>query len=51
MYKEPSNTISSTNIALDLNTIADKEFDIIPSYKLPPEDVVHLWYRREPGGY
>ena len=51
MYKEPSNTISSTNIALDFNTITDKEFDIIPSYKVPPEDVVHLWYRGEAQGY
>lgn len=51
LYKEPPTRLSSANIALDFNTIPDKEFDILPAYKLPPEDVVHLWYRGECSGY
>ena len=26
-------------------------YDIIPSYMIPPEDIVHLWFRGEPQGY
>lgn len=39
------------NIALDFNTIPDPDFDIIPSYKLPPEDVIHLWKAGKPEGF
>lgn len=51
MYKEISNGVSKIGIALDNNTIPDNEFNIIPSYKIPPEDIVHVWYQGEPQGY
>lgn len=51
MYKEDSGTTSRGGIALDRNTIKDDGYDVIASYSLPPEDVVHLWYRGEPYGY
>lgn len=51
MYKEDGAYMSSMNVALDNNTIPDKAFDIIPSYKVPPEDIVHLWYQGRPCGY
>lgn len=42
---------SSDNIALDFNTIAEDDFDIIPSYILLPEDTIHLWYQGQGSGY
>lgn len=39
------------NVALDYNTIADPTYDIVPSYKIPPEDVVHLYCQGKPYGY
>lgn len=51
MYKELSYTIRETGIALDNNTIPNNEYDIIPSYKIPPEDIVHVWYHGSPSGY
>jgi hypothetical protein len=38
-------------IALDNNTIPAPDYDIIPSYIIPPEDIIHLWYQGEPQGY
>ena len=38
-------------VALDNNTILDSEFDIVPSYKLPPEDIIHIYELGEPLGY
>lgn len=51
LYAEDSSTYTQKHVALDNNTIPEKEFDIIPSYKIPPESIVHLWYRGEPSGY
>lgn len=51
MYNEAATSSTSTNVALDYNTIKDSSFDIIPSYKVPPEDIVHLWYHGQPEGY
>lgn len=42
---------SRVNVGLDFNSIADDNFDIIPSTKLRPEDIVHLWYQGKPSGY
>lgn len=42
---------TKVTVGLDTNTIENKQFDIVPSYKLPPEDVVHLWYQGTPQGY
>ena len=51
LYKESSNTYRQKGVVLDNNTIAEPEYDIVPSYKLPPESIVHLWERGEPRGY
>lgn len=52
-YREPSITTSRRDIgvSLDSNTIPEPEFDIIPSTKIPPENIIHLWHRGEPQGY
>lgn len=54
MYNEPgkeSQSINNKTVALDANSIVDTEYDIIPSTKLLPEEVVHLWYHGKPDGY
>ena len=52
MYKEePGGAVTMRGVALDNNTIPDNDFDIIPSYKVPPEDVLHIWDRGTPVGY
>lgn len=52
-YREPGSTTSRRDIgvSLDSNTIPEPDFDIIPSTKIPPENIIHLWYRGEPRGY
>lgn len=39
------------SISLDHNTIADEQFEIIPSYKIPPENIIHVWYQGQPKGF
>lgn len=51
LYKESSDTFRQKGVVLDNNTIPEPEYDIVPSYKIPPESVVHLWERGEPRGY
>lgn len=51
LYADMSQTSARQNVALDYNTIEDLDFDIVPAYKIPPEDVVHLWHQGEPHGY
>lgn len=51
LYKEESRTYSQVGVVLDNNTIPDQEFDIVPSYKIPPESIVHIWFQGEPQGY
>lgn len=50
-YREPTDTYSKIGVVLDNNTIPEEEFDIVPSCKIPPEDIIHLWYRGKPRGY
>lgn len=38
-------------MSLDDNTIINTDYDIIPSYMIPPEDIIHIWYRGQPQGY
>ena len=38
-------------MSLDDNTLINSDYDIIPSYMIPPEDVIHVWYRGQPQGY
>lgn len=52
MYK--TSTFRSSyqkGVALDNNTILDEEFDVIPSTKVPPENIIHLWKQGQPQGY
>lgn len=51
MYKDRIQHKQSIGVVLDTNTILDTDYDIIPSTKIPPEDIVHLWYRGKPVGY
>ena len=51
LYKEDGQPYTRQRVALDNNTIPESDFDIIPSYKIPPESIVHLWYRGLPQGY
>lgn len=52
MYKEvKQGSRTKVNIALDPNTIPDDNFRIIPSTKIDPKEIVHLWYQGEPQGY
>lgn len=51
LYREDGSPASQDKISLSNNTIQDLSFDIIPSYKLPPEDVLHLWRKGKPDGY
>lgn len=51
MYKEDRTNRSGQKVSIDNNTIASEQFDIVPSYKIPPEDIVHLWYQGKPQGY
>lgn len=38
-------------VVIDNNTIRNDNFKIIPSTKIPPEDIIHLWQEGEPQGY
>ena len=40
-----------TYVGLDTNKIPDNKFDIVPSHKIRPEDVLHIWNDNEPYGY
>ena len=42
---------SRLGVVLDNNTIPEYDYDIIPSYKIPPETIIHLWYQGKPSGY
>ena len=51
MYKDDAQAVSRVGVVLDNNTIPEPDYDIVPSYKVPPETIVHLWERGEPCGY
>lgn len=52
MYRKPADGMfSQKGVALDNNTILDEGFDIIPSTKILPEEVLHLWKQGKPVGY
>lgn len=50
MYRERVHERRS-GVALDNNTIPNDSYDIIPSTKIPPEDVIHLWQYGKPHGF
>lgn len=51
MYREPGVHQRRELMSLDDNTLINKDYDLVPSYMIPPEDIVHLWYRGQPQGY
>lgn len=51
MYRTASETSIKYGVALDNNTIPDDDFDIVPSYKITPEDIIHIWNQGKPNGY
>lgn len=51
LYRDFASISGEKKMALNNNTIPNKDFDIVPSYKIPPENVVHLYSRGEPIGY
>ena len=51
MYRGPATNQRRELMSLDNNTLINSDYDIIPSYMIPPEDIIHLWYRGEPQGY
>lgn len=51
LYRQPGEQQHRNLTGLDKNSIPDLEFDIVPSYMIPPENIIHLWYRGEPKGY
>lgn len=51
LYKTDIRHERRSGIALDNNTIPDSEFDIVSSYKIPPEDIIHLYRQGRPEGY
>ena len=52
-YRDPgaSSVRKEIGVSLDSNTIPEPDFDIIPSTKIPPENIIHLWYQGAPQGY
>jgi len=51
MYRVPGAHQNRNLVSLDDNTLPNMEYDIIPSYMIPPEDIIHLWYQGQPQGY
>ena len=51
LYKTDARQYGQVGIVLDNNGITDNQYDIIPSYKIPPENIIHLWYKGKPKGY
>lgn len=51
LFAEQGSGFTQKQIGLDSNTLSDKSFDIIPSYKLPPENVLHIWYQGQKEGF
>ena len=50
-YRDPSQPSMREGVVLDNNTIIDNDFDIIPAYKIPAEDIIHIWQMGDPLGY
>ena len=50
MYKDYGDRSSGSRmkVAIDNNTIPDNDYDIIPSYKIMPEDIIHIYREGQP---
>lgn len=51
LFAETGSSVSTRSIMLDGNSILDDNYRIIPSTKIPPEDIIHLWLHGEPQGF
>lgn len=51
MYRDLSSSNVKHGVTLDNNTIPDNDFDIVPAYQVPPEDIIHIWEQGVPRGY
>ena len=51
LYRAPGEHQNRELVALDNNTLLNLDYDIIPSYMIPPEDIIHIWYQGQPQGY
>lgn len=51
LYKNPDHLSSRKGVVLDNNTIPEDDYDIVPSYKIPPDKIIHLWKEGQPCGY
>ena len=51
LYRAPGEHQNRELVALDNNTLLNLDYDIIPSYMIPPEDIIHIWYQGHPQGY
>ena len=50
LYKEYVGN-SKQMVALDNNTIPEDDYDIVPSTKILPENIIHLYYQGQPQGF
>ena len=51
MYRGAGVNQHKNLMSLDDNTLINNDYDIVPSYMIPPEDIIHIWYRGQPQGY
>lgn len=42
---------TQTNVVLDNNTIPNKDFRLIPSSIISPDEIIHIWEDGEPNGF
>lgn len=51
LYKDSNHLSTRRGVVLDNNTIPEDDYDIVPSYKIPPDKIIHLWQEGIPKGY
>lgn len=51
LYKDEAYIHTRRGVVLDNNTIPEPDYDIVPSYKIPPDKIIHLWKDGKPCGY
>lgn len=51
LYRELGDGIVEHGVVLDNNTIPDYDYDLITAYKIPPENILHVWEKGQPMGY
>lgn len=51
VYRVPGEHQNHNLISLDSNTLQNTDYDLVPSYMIPAEDIIHLWYQGTPQGF